>query len=410
MTPTDRLDAADPLASYRSQFAIPDDDVIYLDGNSLGRMPLAAAETLEQATVHEWADGLVRSWHDWIDLPTRIGAHLAHLLGVDTDEVAMSDQTSINLYKLASAAVTPERPDIVTDTTNFPSDIYVLGRIAAAAGGRLRLVETDDLAGPTPDALAPHLDSSVGLVSVSHVAFKSGAITDLGAVAAQAHANGSLVLFDCSHSLGAIPIELGDVGADLAVGCTYKHCNGGPGAPAFLYVRRELQDRLVQPIHGWWGHDAMFEFSTEYVPAPDIRRFLTGTPAVLSMRAAEPGIAMVADAGIDAIRAKGITLGEQLEAGFDERLAGLGYRFGSPRGARNRGHHLSLRHPEGHRIARALIAREVIPDFRAPDNIRIGISPLYQRHSEMPLAIDALADVVETDAYLDFDEARERVT
>ena len=403
------LDAADPLAGYRDRFVIADDDVVYLDGNSLGRMPKAAAEALAQAAHEEWGAGLVRSWHDWIDLPQRIGADIARIVGAEPDEVVMSDQTSINLYKLASAAVTPQRPDIVTDTTNFPSDIYVLRAIAERAGGRLRLVESNELHGPTPDTLAPHLDASVGLVSVSHVAFKSGAITDLEALAAIAHEHGALVLFDCSHSIGAIPIELDTRGADLAIGCTYKHCNGGPGAPAFLYVRTEIQDRLVQPIHGWWGHDAMFEFSTAYRPAPDIRRFLTGTPAVLSMRAAQPGIAMIAEAGLDAIREKGVALGRVLEEGFDEHLSALGYTFGSPRGAANRGHHVSLRHPEGHRITKALIARDVIPDFRAPDNIRLGISPLYQRHVEMAAAVEALADVVRSESYRHFDTAA-RVT
>lgn len=409
MTTAQTLDASDPLAPYRTRFVIADEDVVYLDGNSLGRMPVEAAEILEHTARHEWADGLVRSWHEWIDLPARIGADIARLVGAHADEVVMSDQTSINLFKLASAAVTPERPDIVTDTSNFPSDIYVLREIAERAGGRLRLVSSDDLTGPTPDTIAPHLDTAVGLVSLSHVAFKSGAITDLAAVTELAHHHGAMVLFDCSHSIGALPIELGDVGADLAIGCTYKHCNGGPGAPAFLYVRRDLQERIVQPIHGWWGHDAMFAFSTEYVPAADMRRFQTGTPAILSMRAAHPGIAMVADAGIEAIREKGIGLGNLLETGYDERLAALGYSFGSPRGAINRGHHVALRHPEGHRITKALIARKVIPDFRAPDNIRIGISPLYQRHVEMALAVEALAEVVESGSYLEFD-AVARVT
>lgn len=409
MTAAHPLDASDPLAPYRSRFVIADEDVVYLDGNSLGRMPVEAAEILERTARHEWADGLVRSWHEWIDLPARIGADIARLVGARADEVVMSDQTSINLFKLAAGAVTPERPDIVTDTTNFPSDIYVLREIAERAGGRLRLVSSDELTGPTADAIAPHLDDAVGLVSVSHVAFKSGAITDLASITELAHRHGAMVLFDCSHSVGALPIGLTDIDADLAIGCTYKHCNGGPGAPAFLYVRRDLQERITQPIHGWWGHDTMFAFDTDYTPAADMRRFQTGTPAILSMRAAQPGIAMVGDAGIEAIREKGVVLGDLLEAGYDQRLAPLGYSFGSPRGAINRGHHLSLRHPEGHRITKALIARKVIPDFRAPDNIRIGISPLYQRHAEMQVAVEALGEVVETESYLEFD-ADARVT
>jgi kynureninase len=410
VTSSAELDAADPLADLRSQFVIPDDDLIYLDGNSLGRMPIAAADMLQTVAMTEWADGLVRSWHDWIHLPAQIGARIASIIGAEPDAVALSDQTSLNLYKLASAAVTRERPDIVTDTTNFPSDIYVLRQIAEAAGGKLRLVATSDLVGPTPDALSPHVDDDVGLISVSHVAFKSGAISDLEAITELAHRHGALVLFDLSHSIGAIPIDLASVGADLAIGCTYKHCNGGPGAPAFLYVRPGLQDRLVQPIHGWWGHDSMFAFDTDYTPADDMRRFLTGTPPIISMRVAEAGITMVADVGIEAIRAKGIVLGELLEDGYQRDLVQLGYGFGSPRGAVNRGHHLSLRHPEGYRITKALIARNVVPDFRTPDNIRIGVSPLYQRPSEMIGAISALADIVREEAYLDFDPAPALIT
>lgn len=408
-TPAD-LDTADPLAEYRSRFVIADDSLIYLDGNSLGRMPTAARDVLERAAMEEWADGLVRSWHHWIDLPQRIGGHLAAIVGAAPDEVIASDQTSVNLYKLASAAVTHDRPDIVTDTTNFPSDIYVLRQVAEQAGGTLRLVATDELSGPTPDAIAPHLDDRVGLVSVSHVAFKSGAISDLAGLTELAHRHGALVLFDLSHSVGAIPVELADVGADLAIGCTYKHCNGGPGAPAFCFVRHDLQDRLVQPIHGWWGHDAMFAFSTDYQPANDMRRFLTGTPPMLTMRAAEPGIAMVAEVGIDRIRAKGVVLADLLEDGYQRELVQLGYGFGSPRGAANRGHHVSLRHPEAYRITKALIERNVIPDFRAPDNIRIGVSPLYQRPSEMIAAVEALAAVITDEAYLAIDPAPTAVT
>ena len=410
MNTTADLDAADPLSRFRERFVITDDTLIYLDGNSLGRMPKAAAEVADTVVNVEWGDGLVRSWHRWIDLPARLGALVAPLVGASEDEVVLCDQTSLNLYKLASAAVSASRPDIVTDTTNFPSDVYVLRQIAEAAGGRLRLVKTSELTRPTVDKLAPHLDESVGLVSVSHVAFKSGAITDLAEVTELAHRHGVLTLFDLSHSVGAIAIDLSGSGTDLAIGCTYKHCNGGPGAPAFLFVRRNHHERLLQPIPGWWGHDAMFAFSTDYQPAPDIRRFLTGTPPVISMRVAEPGIAMVDEAGIDAIRAKGIVLGELLNDGYQRTLANLGFAFGSPGGAVNRGHHLALRHPEAYRITQALIARNVIPDFRAPDNIRLGVSPLYQRPSEMVRTIDTLAKVIRTEAYRDIDPNQTRVT
>ena len=264
------LDAADPLAPLRDRFAIADPQLIYLDGNSLGRLPADTLAAITSTVAAEWGEGLVRSWLDWIDLPTRIGDEIAPLIGAEPGEVLVTDQTSVNLFKLATAAVDMlDRPDIVTDDTNFPSDRYVLAHVAAAAGGTLRIAPSHSVDGVSADDIAEQLDERVGLVSLSHVAFKSGAVADMAAISSVAHEAGAMTLWDLSHAVGAIPIDLAGTGASLAVGCTYKYLNAGPGAPAFLYVRRDLQDRLTSPIAGWFGHDDMFAFEPGYRPAPD---------------------------------------------------------------------------------------------------------------------------------------------
>jgi kynureninase len=389
------LDRADPLKSFRSEFVIADPSLIYLDGNSLGRLPTSAVGIVADTVSRQWGDGLVRSWHDWISLPERLGDDLAPLVGAAPGQVLLSDQTSLNLYKLASAAVGTERPDIVTDSTNFPSDVYVLDSVARAAGGTLVLVESDDIEGPTVERITPHLTGRVGLVALSHVSFKSGAIADMKAITESAKSVGAFVLWDLSHSVGAVPTTLDACGVDLAVGCTYKHLNGGPGAPAFLYVAERHHATLRQPIAGWWSHDAMFEFGLAYAPAPGIRRFAVGTPSVLGLSAASAGIALSRRAGIEAIRAKSVSLSSMLVARFDERLAPLGFMLGSPRNPQKRGAHVSLRHPEGLRITKALVERSIVPDFRTPDNIRIGPAALYTTHAEVWDAVEAMAEIVE---------------
>ncbi len=387
-------DAADPLAGFRELFAIPDPELIYMDGNSLGRPPQAALERLAAVAREEWAGGLVRSWDHWIDLPTRAGDLLGtNLLGARPGEVVLTDQTSVNLYKLAVAALDarPGRGAIVTDATNFPSDRYVLGGLAAARGGEVRTIAADPIAGPQPADVAGVLADDVALVSLSHSGFKNGALADMLAITRLAHKAGALVLWDLSHSAGVVPIDLDGAGADLAVGCTYKYLCGGPGAPAFLYVRQGLQDELRQPIQGWFGHRAMFDFAAQYRPAPDIRRFTTGTPPILAMAAAEEGIRVCAEAGIDAIRTKSLALTDMLVDLFDARLAGRGFTLGTPRRPASRGGHVAVRHPDAAAIADGLIAANVVPDFRPPDTIRLAPAPLYTRFVDVWDAVEALA-------------------
>ncbi len=388
-----RLDGTDPLASFREQFVIPDDGLVYMDGNSLGRPPRLALRRLKAAAHEEWAEGLVRSWEQWVDLPGAAGDLLATaLLGARPGEVILSDQTSVNLYKLAAAALAarPGQSAIVTDATNFPSDRYVLEGLA----GELRVAESDEVEGPRPADIAAALDDQVALVSLSHVGYKTGAIADMAAITRLAHEAGALALWDLSHAAGIVPIDLEGTGADLAVGCTYKYLNGGPGAPAFLYVRREHQRSLHQPIRGWFGHSDMFAFADGYDAAPDVRRFATGTPPMLAMAAAAAGIETSAEAGIAAIRVKSMSLTGLLVDLFDERLAPLGFQLGTPRDPARRAGHVSVRHPDAARLSASLVADHgVVPDFRPPDTIRFGPAPVYTRHVDVWDAVDRLAAV-----------------
>jgi kynureninase len=395
------LDAADPLAPFRDAFVIRDPKLIYLDGNSLGRLPARTAEAMTRTIDQEWGDGLVRSWHDWIELPERIGDAIAPLVGARSGEVLVADQTSVNLFKLAAAALSlAPGNDIVTDDANFPSDQYVLRALADRAGGRLRVVATHPVNGVTADNISDALDGSVALVSLSHVAFKSGALANMAEISAVAETAGALTLWDLSHSVGAVPIELEESQASMAVGCTYKYLNGGPGAPAFLYVRRDLQDRLTTPIPGWFGHADMFSFDPMYVAAQGIRRFASGTPPVVSLRGVEHGVAVTMEAGIEAIRAKSVALTQMLIEQADARLLDLGCEIATPRRAAARGSHVAIRHTDAYRVTQALIGRKVIPDFRAPNTIRLGAAPLYTRYTDVYDAIESLADILETGAHL----------
>ena len=390
-----QLDAADPLASFREAFVVADPALIYLDGNSLGRLPRDTITVLDDAVRRQWGAGLVSSWNEWIDLPTSLGDDLAPLLGVSPGEVLVTDQTSVNLFKLASAALADGRgTDIVTDDANFPSDRYVLDAVARSAGGRLRTVAGDAITGVTADEVAGATDDTVALVSLSHVSFRSGAVADLTDITATAHAAGALALWDLSHSVGALPIDLHAARVDLAVGCTYKYLNAGPGAPAFLFVRSDLQQRLESPIRGWFGHEAMFEFAPEYRPAPDIRRFGSGTPPVVSMLGIGPGVAITRRAGIDEIRSKSLALTDMVVARVDASLAAQGVRLGSPRDPGRRGGHVALRHAAAFQITQALAAAGVVVDFRTPDVIRIAPAALYTTYTEVARALDALEQIV----------------
>jgi kynureninase len=405
----ERLDAADPLASFRDRFVVDDPDTIYLDGNSLGRLPLATRERL-RAMVDQWGSELVSAWHEWIDMPERAGDLLAaEVLGARPGEVIVADSTTVNLFKLASAVLETRPGTVVTDRGNFPTDRYVLEGVARRHGRELRLVESDPLHGPQPDDVeAACSEGDVALVSLSHVAYRSGALADMEAIGRAAAAP---ILWDVSHSAGAVPIELERRGIELAVGCTYKYLNAGPGAPAFLYAREELQSALRTPIQGWFGQREQFQMERNYDPEPGIRGFLAGTPPILLLAAVEEGARLVGEAGIAALRDKAIALTELIVELHDAHLAPLGFEFASPRDPARRGAHVSLAHAEAWSICRALIERaRVIPDFRGPDSIRLGVPPLYTRFTDVYDALERLRALVRQGDHGEVKTGKLRVT
>lgn len=409
------MDREDALACFRERFVIDDQDLIYLDGNSLGRQPKRAADLVSVAAEQQWAKRLVTGWPDsWYTLPQRLGAKIAGLIGAREDEVIVADSTSVNFFKLAHAALMarPGGSAILTDRDNFPSDVYLLqGLLEVAPGHRLRIAETEGATGESNQVLAGKINADTALVTVSHTAFKSGFVYDMTAITEAAHRHGALVLWDLSHSVGAMPVDLEAAGADMAVGCTYKYLNGGPGSPAFLYVRRELQAQLTSPIWGWFGQRAPFDFSLEYEPAPGIRRFMAGTPPILSMVAIEAGVDLLLEAGMERIRAKSVCQTEYLIALWREFLQPLGISLNSPTESAKRGSHVSFGHPDGLRIDKALIEQmNVIPDFRFPDNIRYGIAPLYTTYREIWEGVARLKQVVEEKLYERYSSEKPEVT
>jgi len=389
----EKLDAADLLAPFRDRFVIDDPSVIYMDGNSLGRLPIATERRLAEFIRQEWGGELIRGWDHWLTLPGQVGDRLgAALLGAAPGQVIVSDSTTVNLYKCAVAALDarPDRRVIVTDKENFPSDRYVFEGLAGQRGLTLRMVESDPVDGLTAEVAADAIDEDVALVSFSHVAYASGAIADMGSITKAAHRAGALALWDLSHTVGSLPAELDASEVDLAVGCTYKYVNGGPGAPAFLYVSHTRQAALRQPIWGWFGQREQFEMGPAYDPVPDVTQFLVGTPPVLGLVAVDEGVKLLAEAGIHALREKGLALTSYLIHLHDEWLASLGFQVGSPRDAAQRGSHVSLRHPDARALCRALISHGVIPDFRTPDRVRLGPAPITTRYVDVWDAMNRL--------------------
>jgi kynureninase len=407
------LDAADPLAEFRDRFVEPEPGLIYLDGNSLGRLPRATRDRLAIVIEQEWGGGLVRSWQDWIELPQRVGDHIGEvLLGAAPGQVLVADATTVNLYKLAATALDlrPDRRVILTAADEFPTDLYVLEGLAAARGLQVRVVPADHAHGPAPADVLAALDSDVAMLCLSHVGYRGGALADLPLLTAAAHEVGALVLWDLSHAVGAVPIELDAAGVDLATGCTYKYLNGGPGAPAFLYVNRALHARARQPIWGWFGQRDQFTMAAGYDPEPDVRAFGTGTPAVLGLIAVEEGVRLLAEAGLDRLRAKGIALTELGIVLTDERLAPLGFEVASPRDSARRGSHLTLRHPQAWPICAMLVDAGIVGDFRAPDGLRLGPAPLSTRFVELWDALDRLCALVAAGEHHRHAGAARRVT
>jgi kynureninase len=395
------LDATDPLASFRDRFVFADPALVYLDGNSLGRLPRATVERLGSVAGDEWGGELIRAWDHWIDEPARVGDLLAgEILGARPGEVILSDSTTVNFYKLARAALAarPGRRIVITDRANFPTDRYVLEGLAADGSAEIAWLDPDPIEGPELDEIAAVLDEhpgDVALVTLSHVNYRSAAIADMAAITELAHAAGALVLWDLSHSAGSIEVDLEGSQVDLAVGCTYKYLNGGPGAPAWLYVRESLQAELRNPIQGWFGQRDQFAMGQGYEPRPDIGAWLTGTPGMLALAAAEVGIRLVTEAGMDRIRAKGIALTEYAVALVDDRLASHGVTLGSPREPARRGAHVAIRHPDARRLTAGLIDAGVVPDFRAPDSIRLGLSPLTTSFADVARGVAALERVLD---------------
>ena len=391
-------DRADPLAKFRAEFLIPDDHIVYMDGNSLGRPLQAVAGALARVVDEGWGKRLIRSWSEgWMDLPLMLGDQIGELLGAAPGQVAVADSTTVCFYKAASAALEarPERLEIVTDRGNFPTDRYVLESLAAARGLRVRWLEpADRTLGPSPEEVARVLGDQTALVTFTHVDYRSAAILDMPAITQLAHDAGALTIWDLSHSVGSVPVELDGAGADLAVGCTYKYLFGGPGAPAFIYVRSELQASLRQPVWGWLGRADPFRMDPGYEPAAGIRAFLSGTPPILALSALAPGIELVTRAGLDLIRAKGIALSELAIALADRWLAEHSVSVASPRDARIRGAHVALAHPDASALCRRLADRGVLVDYRAPDVVRLGLSPLTTRFVEVWDGLNALREVL----------------
>jgi kynureninase len=394
----EQLDREDPLAAFRAEFLIPDETTVYMDGNSLGRPPARVAEALALVVARGWSGRLIRSWTEgWMDLALELGDRIGALIGAAAGQTAVADSTTVCFYKAACAALDarPGRTEIVTDPGNFPTDRYVLESLAAARGLCLRWLEpADPTRGPSAAELAALVGERTALVTFTHVDYRSAAILDMAAITRVAHDAGALTLWDLSHSVGAVEVSLDGAGADLAVGCTYKYLCGGPGSPAFIYVRRELANTLRQPIWGWLGRRYPFRMEPGYEPAEGIRAFLSGTPPILALHALEPGIEMVTRAGIERIRAKGIALTELAIALADAWLAQHGVSVASPRDGAVRGAHVALAHADAAALCEQLAGRGVLADYRAPDVVRIGLSPLSTRFAEVWDGLSVLRELL----------------
>jgi len=384
------LDASDPLAFARKRFRLPN-GVIYLDGNSLGALPAAAPSALADTAERQWGDDLIASWnnHEWIDWPTKIAARLAPIVGAKPTELLIADSTSVCLFKLlvAAARARPGRRTIISQKRNFPTDLYVAQGLAEMLGLELKALD--------PDEIIPAIDSDTAVVTVTHVDYRSAAFYDMRAVNEAVRTAGALVVWDLSHSAGAVELDLNAAGSELAIGCGYKYLNGGPGAPAFLYVAEGMQDELQNPLQGWMGHAEPFAFVDDYRPAKGILKFLTGTPSILGLGALDAGLRSFDGIAMRDLAAKSRSLSKLFVSEVEARC-GEEVRLESPRDPAQRGSHVVFGHPEGYAVMQALIARGVIGDFRAPDLMRFGFAPLYNSHVEMIHAAEILEKILAT--------------
>ncbi len=389
------LDAADPLARLRARFSLPD-DLIYLDGNSLGAQPKAALARVQQVVAQEWGVDLIRSWNQagWFDLPLRLGDMLAPLIGAAAGEVAVTDSTSINLFKVLAAALQLQEPSgrrvIVSERENFPSDLYIAEGLTAwlQRGYRLRLVDS-------PEELRATIDCDTAVVMLTHVNYRTGRLLDLEGLTRHAQAQGALTIWDLAHSAGAVEVDLGAAGADFAVGCTYKYLNGGPGAPAFVWVPQRHQARFAQPLSGWWAHAAPFSMAPSFAVGAGIRRALCGTQPIVSLALVECGLAIFAETEMASIRCKSLALTNLFIELVDARCADHPLTLVTPRLPDARGSHVSIAHPQGLAVMRALIARGVIGDYREPAIMRFGFTPLYTRFVDVWDAVEVLRDILD---------------
>lgn len=412
-----QLDSQDKLASFKEAFVIPNPSLVYFDGNSLGAMPKAAQQKSRQIVDEQWGKDLIRGWNKgWWEAPSRVGDKIGSLIGAAQGQTLVGDTVSVNLFKLATSALTlqPNRTRIITDTFNFPSDLYILQGINQTLGNRheiIRIGASDNDITPDLAALKAAIDENTALVTLSHVVFKSGYMYDMQRITDLAHKKGALVLWDLSHSVGSVPVHLDDCNADFAIGCTYKYLNGGPGAPAFLYINKNIQEKLSSPIWGWWGQKNPFDFDLDYTPALGAQRFLVGTQPMISLLTMEAALEPMLSAGIDALRKKSILMTDYVSFLTESWLVPFGFSLGSPIDSAIRGSHISIRHPEGYRINRALIEEmNVIPDFRAPDNLRLGFAPLYLSFADVWEGFDRIRRVMEEKKYEKYPQQKLAVT
>jgi len=412
-------DREDILREFRNCFKTPE-RLIYFDGNSLGMMPLESEKVASELISTAWGERLIRGWNEgWWEMPMKVSGKIAQLTGCDQDEIIVCDSTSVNLYKLVNAAIRiqSDRKKIVSDDLNFPSDLYIIQGIIRNLnkGHELVIVESDNGIDIDYDKLFGSIDDDTAVIVLSYVSFRSAFMYDMQRVTEYAHMKGAMVIWDLSHATGAVKIDLHSADADMAVGCTYKYLNGGPGSPAFLYVNRKLQDSVVSPVWGWLGEKAPFEFSLDYRPSEGARRYMTGSPNILSLCTLEPSLDIILEAGMDNIRNKSLSLtGFMLEL-YHTFLEPLGFGLGSPEKDDERASHISIKHPEGYRICRALIDDSrgnyvIIPDFRPPDNIRMGLSPLYNRFEEVLEVMLDIENIVKNRIYELYDSKTELVT
>lgn len=421
-----RLDAADPLAGFRDEFFIADHELCYLDGNSLGRMPKATLTAIGSFLEKEWGTELVDGWATWIDEAERTGDLVARAaLGTGAGQTLVCETTSVNFYQLARAAIAarPGRKTVITDASNFPTDRYILSGIADELGLSLITLDNDGSGGPgavsveseceliSPSELAKHLTPDVALVTLQAIHYRSGARPDMKAINELCKANGTLMLWDCAHAIGSIPLDFDENGVDLAIGCTYKYGNSGPGAPAWLFVRKELQQQLRAPIQGWFAQDDQFAMGPFFDPAAEVRRFQIASPSIIGLRSVRSAFEQIERAGIDTIAAKAALGTELMIALFDAWLAPLGFKLLTPRESTRRGGHITIGHPEAKRIAAALRKfANVIPDYRMPDSIRLAISPLPTSYTEVWEGFRRIRESVARQDYLKIQDSGSRVT